>query len=213
MSLGGLTKPFILVGASGHARVLADLILAVGGRLLGVVDRGASPGAWHFGIPMLGDDAMLADYPPEAVDLVLGIGAMPGRDLRASVLARLAAYSFPDLIHPSACVAREVHLGGGAQVMAGVVIQTGCRLGAHVIVNTRASLDHDCELAEHAHIAPGAVLCGDVRIGARALVGPGAVVARGVRVGAGAVIGAGASVVRDVPEGARVIPAALRISA
>lgn len=214
MSQDAAGKPLILVGASGHARVLADLILAGGGWLLGVVDRDAAPGDWHFGLALLGDDDALAAYPPEVVDLALGIGAMLGSGLRTSVLTRLGGlgYAFPALVHPHACLARAVQLDAGVQVMAGAVVQTGCRLGAHVIVNTRASLDHDCMLAEHAHIAPGAVLCGNVLVGAGAIIGPGAVVARGVRIGAGAVVGAGASVVRDVPEGARLIPAALRIS-
>ncbi len=208
-----ITKPLILVGAGGHAKVLADLILEKGIELLGVVDRQGEKGLWHFDLPLLGDDDTLALYPPDQVALVIGIGSLPGQALRYRIQERLTAqgYDFPSLIHPRAYVARGVELGVGAQIMAGSIIQPGCHLGEHVIVNTGASIDHDCYLGNHIHIAPGVVLSGGVTIGARVHIGTGAIIAQGVRVGADAVIGAGASVVRNVAAGARVLPAALRI--
>lgn len=206
-------KPLIMLGAGGHAKVLADLILSAGGHLMGVLDKDAASGLWHFGVPVLGDDSVLDQYSPGKVDLALGIGALVGRNLRLHLLERFArlGFAFPALVHPHSYIAREVRLDEGVQAMAGAVVQSGAQLGAHVIVNTHASIDHDCLISEHVHIAPGAVLGGEVRVGARAQIGPGAVIGRGVRIGDDAVIGAGASIVRDVPAGIRVIPASMRI--
>ena len=205
-------KPLILIGAGGHGKVLAELILEAGIELLGVVERDGRPGKWHFGLRLLGDDATLAGYPPTQVHLAIGIGSLPGQEQRRLVQGRLTAqgYAFPRLIHPRAYVAREVQLAAGVQIMAGAVVQPGCRLDEHVIVNTSASIDHDCHLGSFVHIAPGAVLSGSVQIGERSHVGTGAAIAHGVQVGADAVIGAGASVVRNVAAGMCVIPAALR---
>ena len=76
-------------------------------------------------------------------------------------------------IHESAVV--DPLVGVGTVVMAGAVVQPGCKIGKHVILNTNCSVDHDCEIGDFAHIAPGAVLCCGVKVGEGALVGAGAV--------------------------------------
>jgi acetyltransferase-like isoleucine patch superfamily enzyme len=93
--------------------------------------------------------------------------------------------------------------------MAGAVVQPGAFIGRNVIVNTRASVDHDCCIQDHVHIAPGSTLCGNVTVGLGAMVGAGAVVIPGLTIGAGAMIGAAAAVCSDVPEKAvaRGVPA------
>ncbi len=58
--------------------------------------------------------------------------------------------------------------------------------GQHLIVTTRASIDHDCLVGNCVHIAPNTSICG------------------GVKIGNGANIGAGTVVIRDVPDHAVV---------
>lgn len=88
---------------------------------------------------------------------------------------RQIAKPFCYLAHPSAEIAQDVEIQDGTVVMAGVVIQPGCNIGKHVILNTNCTVDHDCIIGDYAHIAPGAVLCGNVQVGEGALVGAGAV--------------------------------------
>jgi len=95
--------------------------------------------------------------------------------------------------------------------MAGAVVQAGCRIGENVIVNTRASIDHDCDIEAHAHVAPGAVLSGCVHVGERAHIGAGATVIQGLTIGAGAIVGAGAVVVDGIPDGVTVVGVPARI--
>ena len=82
------------------------------------------------------------------------------------------------------------------------MIQPDAHLGAHVIVNTGATIDHDCAIGDFAHVAPGVHLSGGATIGEGVLLGIGCCVKPGASVGAWATVGAGAAVVRDVPEGA-----------
>lgn len=79
--------------------------------------------------------------------------------------------------HNRAVIGGDVLIGAGTVVMAGAVIQPGCRIGRHVIINTGATVDHDCVIEDYAHIAPGAHLCGHVKVGEGALVGVGVGVA------------------------------------
>ena len=58
-------------------------------------------------------------------------------------------------------------------ISAGACVITGTELGAGIIVNTGATIDHDCKIGHCAQIAPGAHLGGNVIVGEYALIGIG----------------------------------------
>ena len=107
----------------------------------------------------------------------------------------------PPLIHPSASLARTVHLSGGVIVSRQVAVGSGAGLSFHVIVNRGATVGHDCFLDRFSTVGPGAHLAGGVTICKGATVGMGALVREGVTVGMDAVVGMGSVVLRDVPPG------------
>jgi UDP-perosamine 4-acetyltransferase len=199
----------VLLGAGGHAKVLLALVQALGRQVLGVCDPGlqqARVGQWQ-GLKVLGADDALAALGPAAVELVLGVGQLARSTARARLYRELSqqGFAFPPLVHPAAWVAADIALPDGAQVMAGAVLQPGATLGRNVIINTRASIDHDCRIGADVHIAPGAVLCGGVQVGDGGFVGAGAVLIQNVQLGPGVIVGAGATVVRDAPAGTLVL--------
>ncbi len=55
----------------------------------------------------------------------------------------------------------SVHIGWGAQLAVGTIIQVGSDVGDNVLINTGAQIDHDCTIGDHCVIAPGAILCGN----------------------------------------------------
>ncbi len=116
-------------------------------------------------------------------------------------------------VHPTAWVHASVQLGPGSVVFAGAVIQPDTVLGAHVIVNTAASIDHDCRIGDFVHLGPGARLCGGVTVGVGVLVGVGASALPGASVGAWATVGGGAVVAHPVSDGAVVVGVPARIAA
>lgn len=201
-----LNLPVIVVGGAGHAKVLISTLLLQHRTVLGFVDPKSSLPPL-LGIARLGDDEAVYLHPPEQVRLVNGVGSIGSTVLRQAVYEKFQAkqYIFETVIHPSAIIAAEVHTEDGVQVMAGAVVQPGSRLGANVIINTRACVDHDCLIDAHAHIAPGVTLSGYVKIGKGAHIGTGASIIQGVNVGAGSIVGAGSVVVGDVPAGVTVV--------
>lgn len=197
----------IVIGAGGHARVLVDALLERGVRVSGLSDPNPGlKGQAVFGVPVLGDDGILDSYSPESTLLVNGIGSTESMAARRVVYERLKSrgYRFLSVLHPSAVVSRHAILGEGVQVMAGVVVQAGAKVGDNTILNTRASVDHDCGVGRHCHIAPGATLSGSVDIGDGTHIGVGACITQGVRIGAGCLVAAGAAVVSSVGDGLRV---------
>ena len=202
-----MSLPILIIGAGGHGRVLADLAFCLGRQVLGFLDRDARlHGTVIDGIKVLGGDECLAEHSTDAVSLVNGIGSILRPDFRRDVYMRLKGlgYQFEALCHPASSVSRSVVFAQGVQMMAGVIVQNGARIGENTIINTGVIVEHDCVVGAHSHLAPGAVVCGDVRIGESCHIGVGAVIVQGLSVGDGALVAAGAVVVKDVPSGARV---------
>jgi sugar O-acyltransferase (sialic acid O-acetyltransferase NeuD family) len=199
-------KPVYLLGCGGHGRVVLAALQAAGATVNGILDPGIARGQLVMGVPVVGGDDCLDTLDRREVAICLGIGVMPGQRRRHQVFQLLLERGFQVVgaAHPSAVISPRHEFGRGAQIMAGAVVQCGVSLADNVIVNTRASVDHDCSIAGNVMVGPGAILCGEVSIGAGAYIGAGAVLLPGVSIGADSVVGAGSVVTRNVGEGMRV---------
>jgi sugar O-acyltransferase (sialic acid O-acetyltransferase NeuD family) len=187
----------LIIGAGGHGKVVADILLCSGIKVLGFLDD--DPATWQdtrLGLPVLG---AIEDYQRFAPDgLTMGIGSNAAR--RQIVIRLSGAESlWRNAIHPKAIVSPFARLGKGIVVAAGSVVNPDAVIGDNTILNTGATVDHDCVIGDYAHIAPGAHLSGGVRVGEGTLIGIGAAIAPGCSIGEWSVVGAGAVVVQDVP--------------
>jgi sugar O-acyltransferase (sialic acid O-acetyltransferase NeuD family) len=199
--------PIIVLGTGGHAKVVIDAMRAINMPIIGATDLAPDThGTSILGIPVLGNDDIIFEHGNKSVALVNGVGSTTVSDQRQIIHRRFldAGYFFRSVVHPSATIGREITILDGAQVMAGVVIQPGCQVGANTIINTRASVDHDCTIGAHTHIGPGAVLGGGITVGEGCHIGAGATVIQYINIGPGALIAAGATVVSDIPADGRV---------
>lgn len=202
-----MSKPLVILGAGGHANVLAETLQDQGRSILGVLAPEPFIGSDVLGIPIIGDDSWLSGRDSDSIWLVNGLGSIGVTHARRKLFEHfsLLGYRFSSVIHTSAVISRSAFLEEGVQVLAGAVIQTGSRIARNAIVNTGAIIEHDTWVGEHAHVAPGVTLSGNVRIGDGAHVGTGATVIQGVQIGSHSIIGAGAVVIADVPPGATVV--------
>jgi sugar O-acyltransferase (sialic acid O-acetyltransferase NeuD family) len=200
-------QKLVVIGAGGHGRELADVVVACieAGEdleLVGYVDDAeALQGKTIHDVPVLG---MLAWLKANAADVVavLAIG-IPA--IRSEVLSRLHGVKFRTLVHPKAVMTKWVTLGEGVVVTAGVVMSNDIEIGAHTHVNRCATIGHDVRIGKCVHVSPGAVLSGNVTIGDECEIGAGAVLLPGVTVGARTIVGAGAAVTKDLPSGVTAV--------
>lgn len=195
-------KSVILLGGGGHARVIHLFLTRQGYTIPGYVGpAAASHPSGTDALVWLGDDDWLAARAKDGTRLANGIGSAgcTYARRRAFDAAVDAGYSFVDFYHTTAILDEEMIAGDGLQVLAGAIVQPGCRLGRNVLVNTAAILEHDVLVGDHVHVAPHACLCGGVQVGTGAHIGAGAVIKQGCVIGSEAVIGAGSVVISDVP--------------
>jgi UDP-N-acetylbacillosamine N-acetyltransferase len=210
--------PLVVWGASGHARVVADIIrLSKEYDIVGFLDD-VNPercGTEFCGARVLGGREKVDELRRQGVQhVVFGVGDNRAR-LTLGSLVQAGGLCLATAIHPRATIAADVAIGRGTVVAAGAVINPGARIGESVIINTCASVDHEGLVDDGAHVGPGVRLGGKVVVERGAWIGIGATVRDEVVIGAHSIVGAGAVVVANVP--ARVVaygvPATVRKAA
>ena len=177
-----------LYGASGHAKVIIDILLARNLSIKGLVDDNEEINS-------------LLGYPVyhHRIDLSPIIVSIGNNSIRKKVSEKLVC-EFGTAIHPSAIISSTVCIDKGTVVMPGVIINSDSSIGKHCIINTGASVDHECIIEDYVHISPHATLCGNVHVGEGTWVGAGAVIIQGVKIGKWSQIGAGSVVTKDIPD-------------
>lgn len=182
-----------LFGASGHAKVIFEIVKAIGLHVDGVFDDNEHARSL-FDIKV--EHIWRGESP-----MIICVG---NNRVRKSIAMRLNC-AFSKAVHPSSMVSASVTIGDGSVVMAGAIINAESHVGKHCIVNTGASIDHDCEIDDYVHISPHATLCGNVQVGEGSWIGAGSTVIQGIKIGKWCTIGAGSVIIRDVPDGATVV--------
>ncbi len=202
-------KGILIFGASGHAKVIIDIVEKSGAFFVQALfdDNAALRGKKVYGYEVIGGmEALLAPVnllPAHRIVVAIGNNA-----IRVKVAEWLIANGgclSEALVHPSAQLARGANVGKGSVVMAGAVINSDSRIGLNAIVNTGALIDHDCTIGDAVHVAPGVTLCGGVEIGNNTLIGAGAVVHPNLHIGKDVTVGAGATVLNDIEDGMTVV--------
>ncbi len=183
----------VIIGASGHGKVVADIAMSCGYKNIVFLDD--NPDIKNCGkYPVIGGCSRVQSI---SGDVVVAIG---NPTIRRNIQESIEQERLVTLIHPKTSIAEDVSIERGTVVMAGAVINPGSTIGKGCIVNTCASVDHDCRLGDYVHIAVGAHVAGSVEIGESAWIGAGATVSNNIRICGKCMIGAGTVVVKDVEE-------------
>jgi len=168
----------VLVGSSGHAKVLVDIILQEDKyKIVGFLDRFKTKGEKQLGYPILGSE----DDLPELITsldvsgIVIGIGDNFNRAVVANRIRQsMPGIPFVSAIHPKATIASSACIGEGSVVMAGASINPSSSIGKLCILNTNSSLDHDSVMNDFSSLGPGVSTGGNCIIGAYSAIGIGA---------------------------------------
>jgi acetyltransferase EpsM len=188
---------YYLYGASGHCKVIIDIIRSNGDHVTKVFDDDKS-------IKKILDIDLSNDFSKSEFknNLIISIG---NNYTRRAIAQSLKDNMFCVLKHASSIIDKNSIIDIGTVVMAGVVINASTEVGRHCIINTSSSIDHDCIIEDYVHISPKATLCGNVSVGRLSHIGAGSVVIQGVKIGENVTIGAGSVILKDIPDNSIVV--------
>ena len=147
------SAPVTVFGASGHARVVIDVLRAAGETVRACLAPEA--GEPFAGVPVFEENAGIAELkglPNPRVIVAVGDNALRRRLAES---ARAHGFEVISVVSPHAYVADDVAVGSGTVIVHGAVVNPGSTLGEDVIVNTGATIDHDNILEDGVHVAPG----------------------------------------------------------
>lgn len=198
-------KQLIILGASGHGKVVADIAEKTGRyNSIAFLDDNIEIQKCK-GFPVIGKSNSVEQYIQNS-DVFIAIGNVGVRQKYLKNLIRLNA-SIPTLIHPNAVIGRNVNIGIGTVIMAGVVINSDTQIGNGCIINTSASIDHDCVIHDYVHVSVGVHIAGTVEIMDNTWIGAGATIIQGLVIGQNTMVGAGGVVIKDIPENCTAVGA------
>ncbi len=180
-----------LFGASGHAKVIMDIIMAQGDKVDCLYDDAPHYAEIHE-VPV-----SKASETEVVGPLIISIGSNRIRQ----IISDRYPLEYAKAVHPNAIISPSATIDSGTVVMQGAIIQADAIIGRHCIINSGASIDHECRIDDFVHISPHATLCGNVSVGKGSWIGAGATVIPGVKIGKWCTIGAGSVVIKDIPDG------------
>ena len=209
----GKRKKIIIVGAGGHARVVASILnYHYEFEVIGIADRNEdNVGEVISGYKIITTWDKLPEMRNQRIDYIaLAIGDNHEREKMFHDM-KSAGFSVVTLIHPEAFLEKDCVLGQGTLVCAGAIIATNVDVGENSIINTGTIIDHEGSLGNHVHIAPGVVISGRVEIGDYSFVGTGVRIIDKIKVGRNVLIGAGSVVIEDIPDNVTAVGVPARL--
>ena len=191
-----MSKSVVIIGASGHGKVIADIIVNSGDKVLGFLDDADDvQGKKIIGFPVLGKIADFDNY--RDCEFVIAIGNPYIRERIANELP----VKWYTAIHPTAVISSlDVEIGEGTVIMANAVVNPSARIGKHCIINTGAIVEHDNILEDYVHLSPNVTLAGIVKVGKSTHIGAGSCTKQVLNIASDCIIGAGSVIVKDITE-------------
>jgi sugar O-acyltransferase (sialic acid O-acetyltransferase NeuD family) len=192
----------IIIGSSGHAKIIIDIVERAGKfKIVGLLDRFRNAGEQTLGYPILGKEEDLPKL--TKTHAVKGVFVAVGDNYdRSKVAAHVREISpnlpFVSVIHPDSSIASNVSIGEGTVVMAGVTISPNASAGRFCVLSTNSNLAHDSVLEDFASLAPTVAMGGYCQIGQYSAIAIGAVLLNNIHIGEQSIIGAGALVNKPI---------------
>lgn len=195
-------KNILIYGASGHAKVIADIILENKEyNIVGFLDSFKPINQAIYGHKIIGNLDSLAQLivKHNISGIIIGIG---DNFIRKTIYHKVTEIApnleFITAIHSSAIIAQDVVISEGIVIMPGTIINVHAKIGKLCILNTKSSLDHDSEMADFSSLAPSVNVSGNVKIGECSSICLGASIIQNLTIGHHTVVGAGSLVLKSI---------------
>lgn len=193
-----MNKKVVIIGASGHGKVIADIVIKSGDELIGFLDDNV-----EIQDKEIFEKKKVIDFVNNCEQIqknnseyffVVGIG---NNHIRKDIFEKYKL-NYYTAIHPNSILSNQIKIGKGTVIMANAVVNANAQIGENCIINTGAIVEHDNIISNHVHISPNATLCGTVKVGELTHIGASATIKNNITICNECIIGAGAVVVKDI---------------
>lgn len=209
-------KDIVIIGAGGHAKVVADIILKRKETLkeelniIGFLDDNFENLDYKeiFDIPIIGKTELIEEFKNKDYEYIIAIG---NNHVRKNIAERYKNLKYYTAIHPTAVIGNRVIIKEGTVVMANTVINPYSIIGKHCILNTSCVIEHDNRIGDFSHISPNAILCGGVVVKENSWIGAGSSIKQEITIEENVIVGAGTVVIRNIENNCTVVGNPTRI--
>ncbi len=191
----------LIVGASGHGKVVAEAIELNGEYTIhGFIDSFKPVGEKVLDYEILGTEDLISQLYDQGVTRgIIAIGDNWTRFLLAEKIKRLVpGFEFITVIHPSVIISKTVTVGKGSVILASATLNAESKVGDFCILNTGVNFGHESEINDYSSLAPGVTVGGNVIIDTFSAICLGANIIHSIYIGMHSIVGAGALVNKDV---------------
>lgn len=144
-----MCKRFLIIGAGGHGRVVAEVAQDCGYDEIAFLDDNSD-----LAIGKISD---IKNFKDKYTDVFIGIG---NNKVREKLLMEIKTLGFniPALIHPSAYISRSSKIGIGTIIEPKAIVNANSIIGEGCIISIGSIVDHDVTIGKCCHINSGAIV-------------------------------------------------------
>jgi sugar O-acyltransferase (sialic acid O-acetyltransferase NeuD family) len=196
-------KRILLFGGGNQVHYTIDIIEKENKyEVVGIIDSVHEIGTERYGYKVLGRQENLSSIVEEYnIDAgLITIGDNWSRfKVYNSIIEQMPSFEFVNAIHPSVIIGKNVEIGFGVVMMAGVIVNPLAKIGNFTFFATGCQIEHDCIIQDYASVSAGSVMGGYVTIGKFSAITLGVTILDRLNIGENSVIGSGSLVLKDIP--------------
>lgn len=200
----GRKERIILFGGGNQVHYTIDIIEKENKyEIVGIIDSVHPIGTERYGYTVIGrQDNLIPIINQYRVDAgLITIGDNWSRfKVYNSIIEQVPSFEFINAIHPSVIIGKNVDLGFGVVMMAGVIVNPLAKIGNFTFFATGCQVEHDCIIEDYASVSAGSVMGGYVTIGKFSAITLGVTILDRLKIGENSVIGSGSLVLKDIPD-------------
>jgi len=114
------------------------------------------------------------------------------------IIGLYSQFNFLTVIHPNAVVGKNVRIGKGCILQAGVVVNSDSVIGDFCLLKTNSSLGHEGVLQKFSSIFSGVITGGNLSLGAFSEISLGSHIIENISIGKHSLICAGSLVLKNI---------------
>ena len=202
--MGEHKKRILLFGGGNQVHYTIDIIEKENKyEVVGIIDSVHEIKTERYGYKVLGRQgdlkSIVEEYKIDAGLITIGDNWSRFK-VYNTIVEQMPSFEFVNAIHPSVVIGKNVELGVGVVMMAGVIVNPLAKIGNFTFFATGCQVEHDCIIEEYASVSAGSVMGGYVTIGKFSAITLGVTILDRLKIGKNSVIGSGSLVLKDIPD-------------